>query len=37
MQADLEVLRRLNIVQVAADKTHYVRMEDIRPSLSSSA
>lgn len=29
MQADLEVLRRLNIVQVAADKTHYVRMEDI--------
>lgn len=29
MQADLEVLRNLNIARVAADKTHYVRLVDI--------
>lgn len=29
MQANLEVLRDLNIAQMAADKTHYVRLVDI--------
>lgn len=29
MQADLEVLRNLNIARVTADRTHYVRLVDI--------
>ena len=29
MQADLEVLRNLNIARVSADRTHYVRLIDI--------
>ena len=29
MQANLEVLRNLNIARVTADKTHYVRLVDI--------
>lgn len=29
MQADLEILRNLNIARVSADKTYYVRLADI--------
>ena len=29
MEADLEVLRNLNIARVSCDKTHYVRLSDI--------
>ncbi|WP_146605464.1 hypothetical protein [Ralstonia pseudosolanacearum] len=29
MEADLEVLRTLNIARVTADRTHYVRLVDI--------
>ena len=29
MEADLEVLRRLNIARVSVDRTHYVRLADV--------